>query len=101
PLFQMTYRAIGQKCPESNHIDIACLDGSRYWSTIETVFNFSIVSDIGNGDLPYIAFFLSEVEIFSNFFIYLEYDGYQLLYCVFEKRMNRSDVGVWINVFDK
>src|SRR5581483_6568714 len=89
-------------CQESNHINLVCTYRSRHCSIIEKVFNFSIVYVPGtHGELYYVAFANANSKMFSNFYVYLDYDGFHLIYCVFEKRMNRSDVGVWINVFDK
>src|SRR5581483_8493233 len=61
----------------------------------------SIVYVPGNsGELLYFTFAYNS-ETLSNFLIYIDYSGFHLVYCVFEKRSTRSDVGVWINVFDK
>jgi len=78
PVFQITYgeSSLEMKCWETNHINIACGEASRQLSMIRKVFNFSILYYPNNGELDYPVFAPINFGIFSNWFVYLGYKGF-------------------------
>src|SRR5581483_3757063 len=79
PLFQITSGGSNQQCKQSNYINLGCNEHRRYYSTLEEVFNFSIVYnayDPSSEELNYRTFSVPNSVKFSNSLVYLEYDGW-------------------------